>query len=71
MSLGGLNLLLLSRLPRLFVARAQIHLFYQRRRQHISSSMSFQSPKSFKMTCLMNDEKLMNLGDPGLLSLPA
>ena len=29
MSLGGLNVLLLLRLPRLFMVRAQIHLFHQ------------------------------------------
>ncbi len=66
-SLGGLSVMLLSRLPRLFVVRTQIHLFYQRRQLHISSFMSFQSPKSFKMTCLMNNEKLMNLGGLSLL----
>ena len=67
MSLGGLSLLLLLHLPELFVIRIQIFLFHQRQRPHLLSFISFQSSKSFRMTCLMNDEKLRNLGSLGFL----
>ena len=67
MSLNSLSLLLLLHSLGLFVVPAQILLFHQRRRPYLSSPMLFWSPKSFRMTCLINNEKLMNLGSLGLL----
>ena len=67
MSLDGLSLLLLLRLPELFVVRTQIRLFHQQQQPHLLSSMSFRSPKLFRIIYLMNDKKLMNLGRLGLL----
>ena len=68
-SLDDLSLLLLLHLLELFVVRTQISLFLERQRYHLLSTVSFQSPKSFRMTCLIYDEKLISLGGLSLLLL--